>query len=364
MKITFINSCRYLGGAELWQLRTAEEFSRRGHQVALMVRRGPLAQRARAAGLTVMTLPMLFDLDLYTFARAFLYFRREKPDLILLNDQRECRLIAPAAALAGIKVRVQRKGWPFLKGSWRDRLTYRYAVTHLIAASAEIHRLFAQKSGLPPDRIAIFPNGFELSRFQGHDPSALRERLGMLEPEPIVGSVGRLVPQKGFELLVKAMQLLRVWGLSPRLVIAGEGPMRDELSALAQAEGLGDYFILPGQLEDIPSFLAGLTLFVFPSRQEGRSNALAEAMAAGLPIIATDIPGNDELIAHEQTGWLVPLEDSSALAQAMELLLRDRELASRLGRAARKYMEDNLDADKIVTGLIEHLEGLIRSAQR
>jgi glycosyltransferase involved in cell wall biosynthesis len=358
MKIVFINSCEYMGGAELWHLRTALAFRKRGHHVSMILRRGPLADRSREQGLSVVILPMAFDLDLYSCLKALWYFRREKPDLVLLNDQRECRVIAPAAAMAGIRVRVQRKGWPYLKGSWRDRMVYRRFVTHLIANSDAIARIFRSRSGLAPDRIRVFPNGIDVERFGKGEGAAFRERIGVSESDALIGAAGRLVTQKGFDTLVKALGSLLEDGVELKACIAGNGPERERLEALAQEAGVADRLIFPGHVDDMPSFLAGLDLFAFPSRMEGRSNALAEAMAAGLPVIATDIPGNDELIAHEKTGILVPPEDPGACARAIKRLLEDREPAERLGSAAREYVEVNMDSEKILDELEAYLESL------
>jgi len=358
MKIVFINSCEYMGGAELWHLRTALAFRERDHDVSMMLRPGPLAERSREQGLPVVILPMAFDLDLFSSFKALSYFRREKPDLVLLNDQRECRVIAPAAALAGIGARVQRKGWPYLKGSWRDRMVYRRFVTHLIANSDAIAQIFRRRSGLAPDKIRVFPNGIDIERFKEGEGASFRERIGVSESDTLIGAAGRLVTQKGFDTLVKALGSLLEDGAELKACIAGDGPERERLEALAQEAGVSDRLIFPGHVDDMPSFLAGLDLFVFPSRMEGRSNALAEAMAAGLPVIATDIPGNDELIAHEKSGILVPPEDPDAYAQAIKRLLEDRELAERLGRAAREYVETNMDVDKILDELEFYLESL------
>jgi L-malate glycosyltransferase len=304
----------------------------------------------------VSVLPMASDLDLYSLARAWLMFRRERPDLILLNDQRECRVIAPAAALAGVPVRVQRKGWPFLKGSWRDRLVYGHAVTHVIAASEEIARVFRARSGLPEDRIRIITNGLDLARFGGGDGAGFRRAQEVPAGATIIGSAGRLVTQKGFEVLIAALARVKAEGLAPIALIAGEGPERERLAASNEVR-------LLGRIDDIPSFLAALDLFVFPSRQEGRSNALAEAMAAGRAIIATNIPGNDELIVHEKTGFLVPPDDPVALAAAISRLLRDPALAARLGANARAWAEEHLDDRKVIVSLEQYLTGLVAEAR-
>jgi glycosyltransferase involved in cell wall biosynthesis len=348
VKIVFVNSCPYLGGAELWHLRTALKLRERGHHVAMLLRPGALAQKAREEDLPVATLPMAFDLDLLSFFQALAYFRRERPDLVLLNDQRECRIIAPAAALAGIKARVQRKGWPFLKGSWRDRITYRFFITDVIANAEAVARVFREKSGMDPARIRTFPNGVDLARFGDADRMEFRERLLANPGEALIGAAGRLVSQKGFDLLVLALNMLAEEGVAFCAAIAGRGPELELLGKMARDAGVSGRVVLLGQVEDMPDFLAALDVFVFPSRMEGRSNALAEAMASCVPIVATDIPGNDELIVHEKTGLLVPAEDPRALSRAIKRIILDKELAQRLAGQARAYAERNLDSVKIL----------------
>ena len=340
-----------MGGAEWWHLRAALALSARGHTVRLLLRRGPLADRAREAGLAIDLLPLAFDLDLVSTARAFFLFRRHRPDLILLNDQRECRLVAPAAAAAGVRARVQRKGWPFLKGSWRDRLIYRHAVTHLLAVSEEVARVFRARSGLPLEKIRVLVNGVDTKKFGGGDRAGMRERLGATEGAPLFGSAGRLASQKNFSLLVEALG--RVNTGRPRLAIAGEGEERGALAERARTYGVE--LMMPGQVDDMPSFYAALDGFVFPSRQEGRSNAVAEAMAAGLPVVASDIPGNRELIEPGRTGLLFPAGDAGALAAEIKGLLADPVRARALGAAARAWARENLDAEKSWTALEDNL---------
>ncbi|MFO8058036.1 MAG: glycosyltransferase, partial [bacterium] len=346
MNIVFVNSCPYMGGAEMWHLRTALAFCERGHDVHMLVRPGPLAERARGAGLPVMKLPMRFDLDLYSFFRALLYFRRVRPDVVLLNDQRECRLIAPAAAAAGVKVRVQRKGWPFLKGSWRDRLTYKFFVPHVIANSHEIARLFRNKSGLAPERIVFFPNGFDLGRFRpvrdAAEKEKLRHRWGAGPESTVIGTAARLVEQKGLHVLIEAMPHILEKGIDAQLFIAGEGKLKSSLERLARQKGVWDRVVFQGPVEDMPSFLGALDVFVLASTSEGRSNALAEALAMGLPVVATDIPGNVELVEHEKNGLLVSPEDPVSVASAVERFVNDTALRERLAANARRYAEDNL----------------------
>ena len=115
-----------------------------------------------------------------------------------------------------------------------------------------------------------------------------------------------------------------------------------------------------GHIDDMPSFLAALDVFAFPSRMEGRSNALAEAIAAGLPIVASDIPGNDELIEHGKTGLLVPPENPEALANAIKKLIEDKDLAKKLASASAAFAEDKLDSEKIIAELEQYFLELLK----
>jgi glycosyltransferase involved in cell wall biosynthesis len=307
----------------MWHLRTALWFQDHGHEVKMLLRKGPLADKAFGKGLPVKTIPMAFDLDIYSFFISCLYFLKEKPDLILLNDQRECRLIAPAAAVCGVKVRLQRKGWPFLKGSWRDKLLYRFGVTDLIVSSEAVYKVFAEKSGLPEDRITIVLKGLDLKDYEGHDPCNFRDEHKIPHKDIVLGSTGRLVSQKGFDVLIKAVSKLNRRGLDIWAVIAGEGPLRDELQELIKEAGLEDKVLLPGFIDNVPGFLSSLDIFIQASRMESRSYALSEGMAAGLPVITNDAPGNDELVENEKSGLIVPVDNPEALSDAVERLMKN-----------------------------------------
>jgi len=359
MKIVFVNSCGYFGGAEIWHLNTAIWMKERGHQVTIMARPGPLAERAQKADIPVITVPMSFDLDLLSFVKAYAYFRQEKPDLVILNDQRECRLIAPAAMLAGVKVRVQRKAWPFLKGSWRDRLVYGKFVTHMFGSSEAVTELFKEKSGLPPDRISLIPTGIDISGFTGEEKSESRDKLGLPRQAFIIGSVGRLVSQKAFDVLIRAASVLKENGHEFMVAIAGEGPLEEGLRDLADKLGVREAIKFMGFVEDMPAFFSALDIYVSSSRMESRARSMSEAMAAGLPIITTDAPGNDELVVKSGSGIVVPADAPQKLAEAVENFMTDSVLLERYGKNAKDYAVTELDSKIIVEKLEQYLEGLL-----
>ena len=161
--------------------------------------------------------------------------------------------------------------------------------------------------------------------------------LGLDPDRPLLLWVGRLDPIKGLDVLVRATAL--VCRTQPvQLAIVGDGPYREELLAGIAANDLADSVRLLGMREDVPSWLQSADVFVFPSRTEGLPNALLEAMAVGLPVVTTDVPGCRDLIQDGQTGLLVPVDDAAALAAAMLRLLDPGPFARRLGEAAADHV--------------------------
>lgn len=194
----------------------------------------------------------------------------------------------------------------------------------LIAVSAEIRDALVDDLGVPAGRVDVLPNGVPYAEPPVRDP----------RPAVVVGGLGRLVPAKGFDLLIEAVRRLRERGHQVEAVIAGEGPEQDALERAA--EGLPVRFA--GFVTDVPAFLAGVDVFCLPSRREGLPFALLEAMMAGTACVAADV--GDVAMALGGTGRIVPADDVDALTQALEELVSSPERRSQLGRAAHERARD------------------------
>lgn len=195
-------------------------------------------------------------------------------------------------------------------------------------------------AGVAPERIVSFGNGVETADIR---PRA-DYRLG--DPPTLV-YVGRLHPQKGLDVLLQAMRALADEGQAARLRLVGDGPARDDLQALSGRLGLEQQVTFVGQSDQVMLELATADVFVLPSRAEGLSNALLEAMAAGLPAVVSNIPGNVDVIEHQRNGLLFMVEDARALADCLAQLLDQEELRARLGQAARQTVEDRFSLDAV-----------------
>ena len=206
-----------------------------------------------------------------------------------------------------------------------------------IGNSPSVVEHLATRGRIPRDRLRLVRGGVDPSRFRGVAPLD-RSELGLKDDNPIVLWVGRLDPVKGLLLLLDAFAPLGP-ETGAHLLLAGTGPMHDELERVIARRGLADNVSLLGSRDDVPALLQTADLFVFPSRTEGLPNALLEAMAACRPVITTDVPGCRDLVENENTGLVVPYGDTKALTRAMRQLLHDHDLAVRLGRRAGEEIE-------------------------
>lgn len=167
-------------------------------------------------------------------------------------------------------------------------------------------------------------NAIALTRFSQAEPldrAALKTSLGLAAQAPVIGTVGRLVEQKGVDILLRAFAALRATLPEACLVLVGSGEQENDFKALAHQLGLTANVVFAGMRPDVPSLLRCLDVFVSASRWEGLPTAIMEAMAAGVPVIGTDIAGTRELIQAGHNGWLVPAEDVAALQQALSYAL-------------------------------------------
>jgi glycosyltransferase involved in cell wall biosynthesis len=221
-------------------------------------------------------------------------------------------------------------------------------------------RRFVGTGAFAPAKAVVVLNAADVARAPARDAAA-RERLLLSLGRPshamVVGAVGRLNAIKNHALLLRAAQLVRQRGQALEVVIVGDGPERAALQSMASALQIGDCVHLVGWRDDVASLLAGFDVLAMPSRSEGYSLALVEAAAAALPLVATAVGGNPEIVQPGKTGLLVPDDDALALADALARLASDVGLRERLGDAARQWALAHADLDAMghaYAALYEH----------
>lgn len=233
-------------------------------------------------------------------------------------------------------------------------------VVHL-ANSRACAQAVARQVGVPADRFRIVYNGIDLAPYaRPADRTGLLAELAIPPGRKIVVSVGRLTPAKDYPTLLRVAQRCR-GALPACFLIAGHGELEAELRDLAGRLGAGDAVRFLGLRHDVPRLLRSADLFLFTSVHEGFPNALLEAMAAGLPIVATDCPPVREAIDDGAQGIVVPRGDVDAIDRAVRSCLADADLSARLGAAARQRAVERFSVDRMVDDTVALYEKLVLS---
>jgi len=240
------------------------------------------------------------------------------------------------------------------KHQWM-RKAYRPFVQQTIALGRELADYSAQRIGIPPGRLNTIYNGVDTTRFHPAPGGRRAPLAGSPFKEPslwLVGTVGRMQTVKAQPQLARAfvMALQKQPALRERLrlVLVGDGPLRAECEAVLQQAGVADLAWFAGERGDVPDVMRALDCFVLPSLAEGISNTILEAMASGLPVLATAVGANSELVLPGATGQLVPPGDSGALADGLCKLAQDTAGAAALGRAGRQRVEQRFSLSSMV----------------
>ena len=344
MKITHVVENLERGGLERVVVDLAGMQHRAGHDcvVVCLFGAGALAPELRRQGIAVHACGKSAGLDLRALLRLRSLLRARRNGVIHTHNAtahyHAALALIGAAACRLVNTRHGMGGDDRL--SRRERL-YRLSMplTHGVAAVCEAARdRFLAHGRYPRGGIEVVRNGIHVERFK---PSSLAMRsrlaaeLGFAEGTRLIGTVGRLNVVKDQARLIHA--LARLQGVDAGLVIVGDGPLRGELERCAQQAGVAGQVRFLGDRDDVHRLLPGFDLFVLPSLSEGYSIALLEAAASALPIVATAVGGNAEIVRHGVTGELVPPGDTDALAAAMSRVLADEAMAQRMRAAARGW---------------------------
>ena len=222
--------------------------------------------------------------------------------------------------------------------------------TRLVPVSEDLARHARVEQGAPQRKVELIYNGIDLQAFE---LAAEQASLGQRDPRPTAVMVARLAPVKDFDTLFQAAAVVRQRQPEFRLRLLGDGPLRAELEGTAERMGLKDCIELLGNRRDVPQQLAAADVFILSSHSEGLSIAVLEAMATGLPVVATAVGGNPEVVADGETGFLVPERSPQIMAEKIVWLLEHADQAREMGRAGRRRVAERFD-----------IRGTVREYQR
>jgi sugar transferase (PEP-CTERM/EpsH1 system associated) len=336
------------GGAQAALLRLLEGLDRERFTptvACLYNGDGAVAREIRALGISVFDAQMRHKADLPALLRLYRHIRRVRPAILhasLFHANLPGRVLG---RLVGVPVIICSERTMAMESEWRYRIN-RWTiglVDRVIAVSANVRDFYAAHVGLTADKLVVIYNGVQVPELSISLREA-RAELGLPDDGPIIGAISRLDPVKGVDFLIRA--LAQVNGAT--LVVVGDGPERAALEALAGDLGVADRIHWAGHRRDVPYLLPAFDLLVQPSLHEGLPNTVLEAMACGLPVVATAVGGTPEVIVDGLTGLLVPPRDADALAQAMVTLLSNADLRRTMGRAGRERVAQRFTAERMV----------------
>jgi sugar transferase (PEP-CTERM/EpsH1 system associated) len=320
------------------------------HVIVCMTTQGVMRDRLRP-DVEVFALGKRPGQDLAALLRLVRLIRRLRPAIVHSRNWAAFDAV-PAARLAGVRFLVhgehgREAADPEGLNARRNRIRRLLAplVSHFVTVSRDLRRWLVEDVRVPAHKVSTIPNGVDLTRFSPGGRREAREALGLPADGPVVGTVGRLDPVKDHAGLVRAFATLMRAYPDAVLVVAGDGPCHHELAGLVTELGAGRRVRLLGERRDVPQLLTAMDLFVLPSIAEGMSNTILEAMATGLPVVATKVGGTQELVEDGATGRLVPPKDPRALAEAIAGYLDDPHLRTIHGKASRQRVSESFGLD-------------------
>jgi glycosyltransferase involved in cell wall biosynthesis len=367
-----------IGGAQE-VVRTLVEYlaSDECRPVVCTFKDGPLRQDIERLGIPVHVLPArrygvivlpLFVLDmlriLWALAKLIKQYQIDVVQTHLLRSMDFLTLFLPH--ITGLKVVL----WTFHNSSFElpedddrknrvwlvrlknrsHRFLYKWSlgfVSGFIAVSEQVEKAMIETIGSIQPKITVICNGVDVKRYEKHiDTASVREQLRLAASDYLIATVATLKEQKGHCYLIEAMAHLTRQHPEMHALFIGDGELRAPLQAQVEALDLGDHIHFLGNRKDVPALLASSDLFVLPSLWEGLPMALLEAMATGLPIVATKVSGTVQVVIPGESGILVPPGDVQSLAQAIDQLAADPMRAQAMGKAAKQRIERDFSAQK------------------
>lgn len=296
--------------------------------------------------------------------------RQKRVRLLHVHSQEAGLFGRLAGRLAGVPIVVYTPQTIDIRQKRWQRLYWRVEriLAHLTDAIISVNEVDRQRLlalGIAAARVHTIPNGIDLAPWQPDvDGAAARRELGLGPDDPVVLQVGRLSAQKDPLTLLRAAALVQGRQPAVRFLLAGDGPLRDEVTGAIEALGLASFVRLLGWREDVPQLLAACDVLALSSLWEGTPYVLLEAMAMARPVVATAVNGSREVVADGETGYLVPPANPEALAGRILDLLDRPEQARRMGQAGRERVQAMFSLESMTARVEDLYDHLLRGGRR
>ena len=347
-----INNLQY-GGIEKLAIELSAGLKAAGHDslICCLEEDGPLATEAATRGLQVVALGKRNGMDLRLVPRLAALIRQERIGVVHTHNMSPLLYGTLAACLVRVRALVNTRHGREEKR--RSPLIW-WLNDAVVAISEDAKRRLLAYNRLDARGVRVIYNGIAPPPANGHAVGELKQALGAAPHRRLIGTVGRLAPEKDHATLLRAFARLVRAGCDADLLIVGDGPLRPALQRLAGELGLDGRVVFCGFRQDARQLLRAFELFVLPSLTEGIALTLLEAMAAGIPVVVTEVGGSPEVVVDGVTGLLVPTQQPEALSVALGAVLSHPTLGRQLGEAGRARFEEYFSLARMVRAY-EHL---------
>jgi len=346
MNICMMNTASSWGGGEKWHLEMSVGLHKKGHKTFLVTnKKSVLFRKAVNHNLTSYNIRItnFSFLNPYKLYLLYRFFKKNKVQSIIFNLPNDLKIGGIAARLAGVEKIIYRRGSAIpVSNSISNRILFRKIVNRIIANSEETKNTILQNNRklISPQRIKVIYNGLEFPEF--------KQRSAKVKRDIVFGNMGRMVQQKGQDILIEIAVYLQKRLPYFQIVVAGEGPLKSSLIKLAKQKGVGSNFEFVGFIEDTWGFMQRIDIFLLPSRWEGFGYVLVEAMACGKPVVAFNVSSNPELVRNNYNGFLSEPDDIRDFADKAYKLAADPGLVAKMGSNGKTFAEQNFRLSKKV----------------
>jgi len=231
---------------------------------------------------------------------------------------------------------------------WTQKFIFNF-VDQIVTVSETLRKLMIESLGVDEKKIITILNGVDIDMFKNKiDKNKEREKFSLTMDVPVIGTIGRLVPVKDYKTLLYSLVEIKRQIQDIKLLLIGNGPLKNELEELVKKLGLSENVLMLGERSDIPQLLKIMDVFVLPSLFEAMSRTILEALISEIPVVVTNVGGNSEVITHGSNGLLVPPQNPNELAQAIMSLLKDKNKAKTFAAVGRKLVEEKFSIQRMV----------------
>jgi glycosyltransferase involved in cell wall biosynthesis len=351
--ICFFNSFKKWGGGEKWTYDMATRLAERGHVVVVVTNReSELHNRLGGFGVKLLqvgvsNLSFLNPVKILLVCR---FLKRERIDTIVLNLSSDVKLAGVAAKLAGVKKILYARGIAkTVKNTMVNRILFQKILTGVIANSNATRKVILGSSHLiPKEKIVVNYLGIDLLQYDKSESRPVYQRVGN---ELILGTAGRMVPQKNQKFLIDAAKQLQQRGIEFKLLLAGTGKLWNFLEDYTAASGLSEKIVFLGFVNNIKSFMETIDIFLLSSAWEGFGYVLVEAMASRKPVVSLNSSSEPEIVRHRHSGFIIDGNELDQYVQAILQFEKNRDLIFEFGDRGRKIVEEKFTVQRSVQNL-------------